>query len=208
MKPVAEKVTAFVTRLGARGRELLVFQHPFAGIQLPAGTVEEGEPHEEAAAREACEESGLLDLPRGRFLEAVSVLLPEHQAIVLKTSTVYPRPDPTGFDWAHIRNGIIVDVHQVGPEFCHISYVERDPSTDLGKVNYQITGWIPTSAITRQVTRYFYHFPYHGRTPDRWPVDIDYHRFLLFWAPLSTPPEIVEPQRNWLQVLINHLDKE
>lgn len=208
MQSVAEKVTAFITRHGAAGLELLIFEHPSAGIQLPAGTVEEGEPHEEAAAREAREESGLLDLPRGRFLEAVSVVLPEHQAIVLKTTTVFPRPDSTGFDWAHIRNGIIVDVHHVGREFCHISYIERDPNTDLGKVNYQITGWIPTSAITRQITRYFYHFPYHGRTPERWPVDIDYHRFLLFWASLSHLPEIVEPQRGWHQVLIKHLDKE
>jgi len=205
MEPLAEKVTAFVTRIGARGVELLLFQHPFAGIQLPAGTVEAGEPHEAAAGREAREETGLLDLPRGRFLEAISMTLPPDQAIVLKTTTVYPRPDSTGFDWARIRNGIFVHVQRAGSEFCHISYVERDRNTN--QVNYQITGWVPTSALTRQVTRHYYHFPYHGRTPDRWLVDIDYHRFQLFWAPLSHLPEIVEPQRPWLQVLSKHLDE-
>ena len=36
---VVEKVTAFVTRQTADGFDLLLFQHPSAGIQLPAGTV-------------------------------------------------------------------------------------------------------------------------------------------------------------------------
>jgi 8-oxo-dGTP pyrophosphatase MutT (NUDIX family) len=54
------KVTAFVTRLGADGRpDLLVMQHPTAGVQLPAGTVEEHEPVVEAAFRELAEETGL-----------------------------------------------------------------------------------------------------------------------------------------------------
>lgn len=42
--PVLHKVTGFVTR----GRELLVFRHPTAGVQLPAGTVEAGETPEAA----------------------------------------------------------------------------------------------------------------------------------------------------------------
>ena len=56
---VLEKVTAFVVRTGALGRELLVFKHPTAGIQLPAGTVEPGEPVEKAVVREVWEETGL-----------------------------------------------------------------------------------------------------------------------------------------------------
>lgn len=45
---VVEKVTAFVTREGANGRELLIFRHPLNGLQLPAGTVEVGESPETA----------------------------------------------------------------------------------------------------------------------------------------------------------------
>ena len=43
MKNVVQKVTAFITRTVNETKELLVFQHPTAGIQLPAGTVELGE---------------------------------------------------------------------------------------------------------------------------------------------------------------------
>jgi 8-oxo-dGTP diphosphatase len=53
-----EKVIAYITY----GAKLLVFSHtryPEAGIQVPAGTVEEGEPLEEAVLREAQEETGL-----------------------------------------------------------------------------------------------------------------------------------------------------
>ncbi len=35
-----EKVTAFVTRMVNGRRELLLFQHPYAGIQIPAGAVD------------------------------------------------------------------------------------------------------------------------------------------------------------------------
>ena len=54
----AEKVIAYITY----GDKLLVFSHtcyPEAGIQVPAGTVEEGEPLDEAVLREAREETGL-----------------------------------------------------------------------------------------------------------------------------------------------------
>ena len=56
------KVTALITRPGPAGPELLVFEHPHAGVQLPAGTVEEGESFEAAAMREAWEETGALGL--------------------------------------------------------------------------------------------------------------------------------------------------
>ena len=40
---VVEKVTAFIIRERAGERQLLLFEHPNAGVQIPAGTVEEGE---------------------------------------------------------------------------------------------------------------------------------------------------------------------
>lgn len=55
------KVVAYITH----GDRLLVFRHtqfPEAGIQVPAGTVEEGEDPDVAVLREATEETGLTDL--------------------------------------------------------------------------------------------------------------------------------------------------
>jgi 8-oxo-dGTP pyrophosphatase MutT (NUDIX family) len=56
------KVLAYVTREREGMRELLVFVHrdyPEAGLQVPAGTVKEGEEIESALLREVAEETGL-----------------------------------------------------------------------------------------------------------------------------------------------------
>ena len=57
MTECIEKVTAFVTRRHASGDELLLLQHPHAGIQIPADTVEPCD----AVLRQASEETGLSD---------------------------------------------------------------------------------------------------------------------------------------------------
>jgi 8-oxo-dGTP pyrophosphatase MutT (NUDIX family) len=201
MSATAEKVTAFVTRSGAQGSELLLFAHPRAGIQLPAGTGETGEPHAVAAAREAYEETGLRDLPPGRFLDSAPEPLPDDHYLLLTTSTVYRRPDHTGFDWATIRYGIRVVCDRFEGDFAHITYQERDEGSEPTFVSYQITGWVDKAALTRQVMRYFYHFSYHGETPTTWFVDTDNHRFRLFWAPLPQLPMIVAPQQWWVDIL-------
>ena len=54
-----------------RGHRLLVFRHPLspeAGIQVPAGTMADGETPEEAVMREAAEETGLRELRIVRLL--------------------------------------------------------------------------------------------------------------------------------------------
>ena len=53
-----EKVTAFVIRKKNNIPQLLVFSHPTAGTQIPAGTVEENEALEVALLREIKKETG------------------------------------------------------------------------------------------------------------------------------------------------------
>ncbi len=59
------KVLAYIARYRNGSTQLLVFthrDHPEAGVQVPAGTVEPGEAIEAALFREIWEESGLADV--------------------------------------------------------------------------------------------------------------------------------------------------
>lgn len=62
MQPnVVRKAVACVVRDVAGASELLVFDHPTAGTQIPKGTMEPGEDVAAAALRELAEESGVRD---------------------------------------------------------------------------------------------------------------------------------------------------
>jgi 8-oxo-dGTP pyrophosphatase MutT (NUDIX family) len=64
---VKRKVFAYITYQN----RLLIFSHPDhpdAGLQVPAGTVEPGENLDDAVLREATEETGLTDLRLVRYL--------------------------------------------------------------------------------------------------------------------------------------------
>src|SRR5258708_37634854 len=70
MPLVRQKVYAYITH----GDRLLVFVHPNspeAGIQVPGGSLEDGEEPEVGALREAIEETGRADLEVVRFLGEV-----------------------------------------------------------------------------------------------------------------------------------------
>jgi len=67
MSQTKHKAFAYITH----NNRLLVFSHPDfpeAGIQVPAGTIEDGEEPGAAALREAFEETGLTNLALGEFL--------------------------------------------------------------------------------------------------------------------------------------------
>jgi 8-oxo-dGTP pyrophosphatase MutT (NUDIX family) len=67
VKRITRKAFAYITYR----QKLLVFSHPYApeaGIQVPAGTIEEGEAPEQAVLREAFEETGLTGLVLDGFL--------------------------------------------------------------------------------------------------------------------------------------------
>lgn len=198
MPAVLEKVTAFITR----GRDLLLFEHPNAGIQIPAGTVEDGEPLEQAALREAAEESGLPpeSLRVAAYLGQSDDPRPGECAYIIRSTTVYARPDPDSFDWVHIRKGIMVQrTGRQADGFTQVSYIETDRAIDPKYVTFQITGWAPDDALCTRLVRHFYRLSFEGTTPDRWTVDIDHHRFTPFWAPVDALPEIIHPQNTWLE---------
>ena len=197
-----EKVTTFITRTTAQGVELLLFEHPFAGIQIPAGTVEAGEMPEQAAQREAREESGLTALMLREYLGYTEDHFGGHHRLVLEPTTVYARADATSFDWAHFRTGLPVTLTgRQSNGFSQVRYEEWDRWPDPQYVTYAITGWVPDERLCSTVRRHFFRLEAQAPTDERWTVSTDNHRFSLFWAPLQHLPVIVHPQDAWLEFL-------
>jgi 8-oxo-dGTP pyrophosphatase MutT (NUDIX family) len=202
-----EKVTAFILRPGSETWDVLLFEHPTAGIQFPAGTVEEGEAPDVAALREGSEESGLGGLKLESYLGSVDERPVIGDHFVARATPVYSRPNPGSFNWAHLRSGVTVRLLRRSNGFVHVTFEEPDRWPDPQYATYQITGWVPDDAITETARRYFYILSHNEQTPPRWEVAIDNHTFKPFWAPLINPPEVIAPQAPWLEILQKHIGK-
>ena len=200
-----EKVTAFILHKGTAVPNLLLFEHPTAGIQIPAGTVEEDEDPQAAAEREAGEESGLRGLKFEAFLGSCTERPVIGDHFIARETSVFSRPDMTSFDWAHLRRGLTVKLLRQADGFSQVTFDEPDRWPDPQFATYQITGWVAEDVLTETALRYFYLFSHAGQTPDRWLVPIDYHTFKPFWAPLNLLPDIVAPQKPWLKFLLKHI---
>jgi len=203
MTEAIEKVTAFITRLTGRGTDLLLFEHPYAGIQLPAGTVEAGETPEHAVLREAFEETGLQPLTIRKYLGVKKTHLPAGLRLIHQPTRVYARPDATSFDWAYLRTGIQVRLLRKSAGFSQISYEEPDREPNPQYISMQITGWVPDQALTSISIRHFFLLDFKRSTPGRWTVFSDNHNFTLFWVPLPETPALISPyQADWLAYLL------
>lgn len=202
MGEVVQKVTAFITRERDGVKELLVFKHPTAGIQIPAGTVEKGEDIETAVKREAYEETGL------RFVEVESYLgcfeneLKNNQRIIAETTPVYIEPDLTAIPYKRkLLKGLTVDYHSTQRDFTHISYIEYEFNKFHKPIRIEsnIMGWVPNENISTQKKRHFFHLSTQEETADAWELKSDQgHIFKPYWTPLSPKPNIIPPQDKWL----------
>jgi 8-oxo-dGTP pyrophosphatase MutT (NUDIX family) len=207
MSKIIQKVTAFVTRSTEEGLELLLLKHPYAGIQIPAGTVEDESP-EEAVLREVAEETGVASATICRALGSDTGSLPEGQRIILVPTKVYARPDTTSFDWAYLRKGIQVAVNRQESGFSQITYEEPDRVPEPNFITMSITGWVPDGVLADAWERHFYQLEYAGPAGERWTAFSDNHTFTLFWAPLSNLPNIIPPQDKWLAYLRRGLEEK
>ena len=203
------KVTCLITREAVTDDrktsiELLLIQHPHAGIQLPAGTAEPHEDVRQAAWREAYEETGLHEFVCCNEIGRQVVPLPAGQHILYQQAKVYSSPDFSSFQWAEIRRGITVQEERRHGDFVQVTYMEGDRYPEPNYITYQITGWVEEARLVSQVSRHFYHFHVdHYR--DRWEHEADQHMFQCFWSPLDRLPEIVVPQDQWLKYVTDDL---
>lgn len=108
---VVQKACACVVRGAGDLAELLVFDHPTAGTQLPKGTVEPREQPAQAVLRELAEETGLSDLGGPRLLGVwtrtagagpeEAGALEQHDWFVFRIDADNSLPDA----WAHAATG-------------------------------------------------------------------------------------------------------
>jgi 8-oxo-dGTP pyrophosphatase MutT (NUDIX family) len=198
---ITHKVSMFITRKTSRGSELLLFTHPYAGVQIPAGTAKRGEDPGDAALREVGEETGLRDLCIKEYLGSHREELPPDKAVIYSPTHVYARADETSFDWAYLPAGIMVTIRRSAKGFSQITYTEYDRVPDPEYVSMEITGWVPDDTIADAVQRHFFHMRCDTETGEEWQVYADNHTFRLFWAPMNKLPEIIYPQNTWLRYL-------
>lgn len=217
MRDYVEKVTAFVTRPARHGVDLLLFEHPHAGVQIPAGTCDPAkggagdETPEQAVLREVLEETGLGGLVVRALIGWRDELPPGTTHVVARRATLYSRPDPASFDWASLRRGIGVRLLRQSQGFAQVTYEEGDRYPDPRYISYLLTGWLEEDALARACRRYFFHLEAPAtltvlaNAPEPVPMRTDGHIFRPFWARFDHLPEIVAPQRAWLDFVTQEL---
>ena len=200
-----EKVTCFVTRRIDGQDHFALLKHPYAGNQIPAGTVEEGESFADAAIREAGEETGLDALRIVAEWASERNETSRGKAFILKTSTIYARPDLQSFDWVTMPRGVIVDTLDTRNGFIQIDYTEPE-ALGFEKTSFRVTGWVRQDDLATTVERRHFHLAYTGETKRReWEVNVDHHLFTLAWHPIAEDPNLQEPFDGWYKSFRKYL---
>ncbi|MBP7732525.1 MAG: NUDIX hydrolase [Caldisericia bacterium] len=202
-----ERYTNKVTCIVTNGTNLLLIKHPFAGYQLPAGTVEADEEPLAAAIRETKEETSLKDVSLIKCLGVMEVGLPGGMACLLETSTIYSRPDKTSFDWATIPRSSWVKVLRQSGGWTQINYSEPDCLPNPNFETYSLTGWVEREKLAKCQKRHFYHFGSKHVGTNPWCVFSDYHMFEVGWHRLDSLPQLMPPQDQWLAFALERMEK-
>jgi len=198
-----EKVTAFIIRPGKSGSEILIFEHPHAGLQLPSGTVEIGESPEDALFREILEETGF------RKVEIIKKIIDDHQftdpdvAILTQTMRCFSWPAQTAQRTGPLfTRGMWVKIFERKVGFTHINYEEIDLNQQPLKILEKVDGWLPSEFLTHELTRHFYLVRVLEDSPENWQIKSDRGNiFRLFWVPLNPKPALIDDQNSWLDYL-------
>jgi len=199
-QPTLEKVTAFITRGAGAAQEVLVFRHPSAGIQLPAGTVEAGEDVEAALWREVREETSLTDLALLAKLGEETMALPLDKRALLRTVPMLSEPAAASPAVGRaLRRGLWVREAAARGGWSQVRYEEYGIQGASLVVTGVTTGWVPSDALAARVVRHFFHLGACSPTPDRWRREGEPGcEFALSWALLARDPGLVAGQAEWL----------
>ena len=206
MEHMDERHTKKVTAIVTCGNNLLLIKHPYAGFQLPAGTVEPDEEPLTAAIREIEEETSIIDVRLVKELGVMDIDLPEGMASLLTTATIYSRPDESSFGWATIKRSAWVNVLRKTDGWMHINYSEPDCLPEKNYDTYSLTGWVQEENLAFKQKRHFYHFVSNNMSADNWHVFTDCHRFEVGWYDINNLPGLTPPQDEWLRFALERMN--
>ena len=198
---VVGKVAAFITRDTPAERQLLVFRHPDAGIQLPAGTIEVDETPEAALLREVREETGLA-VEIVAHLDILEQTLEDGNRALTEDYILEVEPGDRGRLVSRQTRGAPVRVIEVEDDYTHVWYRFKLEAGVLHP-DLHYTGWLPSRYLTDTLSRHLFHLKPSAPTPDRWSVEADRHTFALYWASLDV--QLVAPQQPWLDLVRDRL---
>jgi 8-oxo-dGTP pyrophosphatase MutT (NUDIX family) len=205
------KVTAFVTRGRGREAELLVFRHGISGVQVPAGTVEQGESFEAAVVRETMEETGLTGDLLPTRLGQRTYSLPQNQAVLRRQVAlrVAPADDAHQLTNWPLAPGVPLRVLDRAEGYVRVAFELRDLEDDpeTGTVYVRVEGWLPEDAVgSAGQVREFFHIAFDGSTSRTWDVWAEgRYTFHLYWEPLMPRPALVRGQDEWLNEFYDDL---
>ncbi|WP_458188711.1 NUDIX hydrolase [Haladaptatus sp. NG-WS-4] len=133
----AEKAYAYVTRASTQ-TELLVFEHANqdVGVQVPKGTIEDGEDPRQAVIREVREESGLTDFESVRSI-TTDVWEHHEKPKAYRRHFFHLEADESCDEWRHTvtgdgeDEGIVYSYYWIRPD---ASTLARDMDDYLGRI--------------------------------------------------------------------------
>lgn len=194
----------FATRDVGSGAELLVFEHPTAGWQVPAGTVERGESFEVAALRELHEETGVMGADARLVLTEAGLHRPD-VLIVAENLTAFgePREGAHALPWAPWRGwGVFPLDHRDG-----FTLIEVDRLTDGGaRIQRERIGWVRTASLAARTERHFFQVPVEHHAAEPWVHRAeDLYDFACRWVPVRAAPRLIDHQQSWLERCVPHL---
>lgn len=198
-----EKVVAFIIRKKKDIPQLLVFSHPSAGIQVPAGTVEENEALEKALLREIKEETGLSKLKLINKLGETLQFTGPNEAYLTQTLRFYSWPAQAAKRNGPLCNrGLLLQTHERKVGFTHVKHVEYDLNKEPPVLLSELEGWLPSDALTREIRRHFFLLKVEEEKPEYWKTESDRGNvFQCYWVDVNAIPALIGEQAEWVHQL-------